>query len=110
MARDDARLDSGYTRFARDDSGIGNSGGAQAGTQGATRFIFSDNAKRCDLRAQRSQICCNVSGAAKTFTLLGKIHDRNGCLRRQSRRCSPQIAIEHQIAKHADRAAFEPRQ
>src|SRR6266851_7884249 len=46
MARNDARLDGGYTRFARDDSSIGNSGSAQAYAQGAARFIFSDNAKR----------------------------------------------------------------
>src|SRR6266446_9929675 len=49
MAGNDARLDGGYSRFVRDDSGIGNSGSAQACAQGAARFIFSDNAKRCDV-------------------------------------------------------------
>src|SRR5712675_3263299 len=57
MTRNDSGLDGGYTRFARDDSGIGNSGSAQACTQSATWFIFSDNAKGRDVRAQRSQIC-----------------------------------------------------
>ena len=89
MARDHAGLNRGHTRFVGNHSLIADARLAKTAAQCCARFILSDNAKGRDGRAQRGQICCDVSGAAKAFALLDEIHYRNSSFRRKPRRGSP---------------------
>jgi len=58
---------------------------------------------------QRGDICGYVPRPAQALALLGEIHDGNGRFRREPRGRAPKVAVQHEIAEHADALAAQAR-
>src|SRR6267143_1664137 len=63
----------------------------------------------CNWCAARSDICGPVPPPALALALLDEIHGGNGRFRREPRGRAPKVAIQHEIAEHADALAAQAR-
>jgi len=114
VPRNDASLDRRHARSVGKHSLIADVRRTQTRSQGNSRFIIvfaarAHHAKHFHLRAKRRNIHRDISGATQTLALLDEIDHRHRRLRRQPRRSSPQIAVQHQVAEHADTLARDAR-
>src|SRR2546425_6303866 len=88
---------------------VRNPRGAKTFLQRAARPIVSRGAESFGLRTERREVRGNVARAAQTFTLLHEIHNGNCRFRRQTRRGSPKVAVQHQVAEHTHAFAAQAR-
>ncbi len=106
--------DGGDARLIGEDALVADLGGSHAIAQRTTRFVVvrstaTDHAKHFHMRAERRNIYRDIARSAQAFTLLHKIHDGHRGFRRKPGSRAPQIAIQHQIAEHADALTLDAR-
>src|SRR5580692_7188831 len=102
MPCDDARLHGGHPLGIRNHSLFNNASRPQTLPQGPSSLVGSNRPKHLDPRPQRRQIRRHIPCPAQTLALRNKIHHRHCRFRRKPRSRSPQIPVQHQIAKHTD--------
>ena len=107
MPRNDTRFDRGDAFRIGDYAFVRDPRGAKTFLQRAARLIVSRGAESLGLRTQCRDVRGNVSGAAEALALLHEVHDGDCRFRRQARRGSPKIAVQHQVAEHTH--AFAPQ-
>src|SRR6516165_2116409 len=73
-------------------------------------FLTTDDAKEFHMGTESGQIRRHVCRATQTVALRLKVHDRNRRFGRQTIGHSPQVSIEHEVAKHCDVNLVKARQ
>ena len=124
VARDDAGLHGGYPTSIGEDAALADFGCAQTGAERAACFVIvrllvglfprgfpaANDTEELDAAAESREIGGHVSCASQTIRLRPEIHNRNRRFGREAVRSAPKIAIEHEIAEHADVNPAEARQ
>ncbi len=109
VPRDDPRFHRGDSFRIGDDAFVRNARGAKAFLQRPPGLVISDDPERFHVRPECSDVCGNVARPAQAFALLNEIHHGNGRFRREPRGRAPEVAVQHQVAEHADALATQSR-
>ena len=109
VPRDDSRLHRGDAFGIGDDAFSCDICSAQAFLQRASGLVIPNHSKRFYFPAERRYVCGHVPGAAQAFALLHEIDNGNSRFRRKARSRAPQVAVQHQVAEHADALPAQAR-